>query len=430
MSGTVRTVNFLLTQQAQDGQAAGSYTLTRQRDFMATMAARTGNGSLVRVTDPEFGADPTGAADSTAAFQAAMAAGIAIVPAFQPNGSIATYAISNCIVPDYGTLIGFGGPSYFAYNPTANKPQIVPFTGASVLFNVDGINGAHFSGLYLDGETTTAGISGGSYNLFLENCSISNCSQGLGVAIPGSIQGFPATSRTLTMNDCSFTSCVIGCGDILDGYMSGGSFSLCGNGAIITNGPVSFNGVLFELCGRNGNFPSAGGAAGYGANLSCFGAIINNCRFFSNGNAGILVSNGSGGSNTSLTGNLFVNNGCNVTTGTTLITTSSNVELNGAAGLIMTANTSYITAFSNDGFVWAPAHFVYFGGTNTGIVLVGNDVSGVQGSTAGLTQLGPISSNTTWRGGTPPSGTAQGRNGYIVSKNLGTGTTAQDLDTR
>jgi hypothetical protein len=53
MVDTPRTISYLLGQEQQDGQAAGSFTLQRMRDLTATLALRTNS---VRITSPEYGA--------------------------------------------------------------------------------------------------------------------------------------------------------------------------------------------------------------------------------------------------------------------------------------------------------------------------------------------------------------------------------------
>lgn len=437
MSGTLRSISTILTTQAQDGQAAGSYTLARQRDLIQTLNGRTGGtfGSLVRVTDPEFngGADPTGVADSTLAFQQAMAAGPAIVPATQPNGSVATYSISNCIVPSGATLIGFSAPSYNNLPNTAPRPIIQPFGSATVLFNTDAKGGIHFSGFMLSGNGSGTAISGGNYNLVLDSLNIFNFTQGIGAAIAGSTQTFPAACWALRTHNVNVVNCATGLGDMLDGYVEGGIFTNCGNGVSIVNGGCVFLGTKFEFCGRTINAPVSPGGAGYGAKLSgCTGVMFNGCEFTVCGNAGIQLTGTC--ENTTISNCKFVNNGTNVTGAgsTTLVSTSSHIEFATSRRTLVTGCMSFSYGFTNDGFVFSPAFFAFFSGTNTGVSIIGNDVSGVQGSTAGATNLAPINSATGWRGGTPPTatGTGNGVNGYIVSKNYGTTLATSDVDTR
>lgn len=71
------------------------------QDLIETLSVRTGGGKINLVTAPEYGADPTGTNDSTAAFVAALAGpAVAIVP---PG----IYRLDNLVLPSGSSLIGY-----------------------------------------------------------------------------------------------------------------------------------------------------------------------------------------------------------------------------------------------------------------------------------------------------------------------------------
>lgn len=438
---TARTLAYLNSTLLGPSQAAGSITPARMQDIVDTMNARTGGnlggGSFVRVTDPEFGADPTGVANSTTAFQNAMAAGPCIVPALTPAGAIATYALSNCVVPNGATLIGGSGMGYVGESDAYVRPQIVPFGAATRIFNVDSKFGIKIQGLYINciaQASSCDAISAGCVSLTLQDNLIAFANHGVGGQVSGSTATYPSGIWIGNFVNNSISNCLTGVSDLVDCFIFGGTLTTCSNGWLTTNAGVSsstsWNGTRFEQCGRvNPPGPPFGGGSGYGANMvagttSC---TFNGCSFDANG-LGAMYFDGCSG--ISVNGCEFTRNGCNTTTGTTLVTTSCHVEFNGANHILFTTCTSDFNS-GNDGFVFSPAAFAHFDGAasnNTGILFVNNDLSGYQGSTAGATQLGPVSSATLWRTGTAPTGT--GLNGYVVSKNLGTGAAASDVDTR
>jgi Right handed beta helix region len=445
MSGTARTINFLQTQQAQDGQAVGSYTLSRQRDFMQTMALRTGTtyGTFVRVTDPEFGADPTGTADSTTAFQNAMAAGVALVPALQPDGvTRAIYTVNNCLVPNGASLIGGSGLSSVGTGgvmpidiATVSRPTIRCTGSAARIFNVGSTVLCKFEGLSLDGSSSTTansadGISAGSAFLTIRDCRLSNFRNGLGGATgTGSpATTFPSSSWETRIYNCNFGNCLQGINELVDCHIVGCAVGGCQNGIMLT-GNSSANMISasrFEWNGRTGPNPTPGGA-GYGINMNGSGRTnIDCCQFDSNGNAGLLLTGFSEW--ITISGCWLRNNGNNVTvppSGTTLIAASAHIQMNNAYNVVI---TGCVTDLQNNGTgLFSPAATINFAGDNEAITIVGNDLSGCQGSTVGASKVGPVS-GATWKTGTAP--TATGAFGYILKNNLGTGTAAADVDTR
>lgn len=430
---TARTISFLNGSYFQDGQAAGSIVPVRVRDLIDTLQTRT--SGIVRVTDPEFGADPTGVADSTTAFQNAMAGGVALVPGFQADGvTRAVYTLNNCKVPSGAVLVGFGPPAYPGGGLSSDnyvRPIIQGAASAVRVFNVDGTQGARFEGLLISGAASSPAnntdlISGGGRAICIRDCCLEYGNHGIGGAVSGSTQTYPAGTWEGYFFNNTISSCITGIGDVIDCFIHGGSIAECTNGTLISSNAstASFIGTRFEWNGRTGVGASPNGVAGYGANLVGTADIqFIGCMFDANGAGGIYF-NGAGWCN--LVGCSFRRNGGNVTSGTTLVSTSAHILFNNAFNIQVSGGC--YTRVDSDGTVNCPAFTASFAGSNTAISLTGNDLSGCQGATAGGTKTGPINSNTAWRTGTPPSGS--GLSAFVLKGNFGTGTAAQDVDTR
>lgn len=383
----------------------------------------------------DYGADPTGVSDSTTAVQNAMAAGQCIAPSLQRDGvTPAVYKVSNVTVPNGADLIGLTQAGFISMG--TQRPRFIPVSGASPrLFNVDGSLAPCFSGIFLDcGSTSHAvdGISAGSLNMLLRDCLFFECNRGVGGALAGSVQQFPtATWKTIT-NNCNFMWCNYGILGMVDCFTSIASFNGCTYGLYLRwqeNSAVNtFGQCRFEWCGRSShpNSISSPGVAGYGCYIDSNDVCFDGCKWDACGNAGMYLA----GERVQVTGCSFERNGANVTSGTTLITTSSHIEFNGGRHNEIVGCGGHM--IQTDGFVFSPAHWAYFTGTGTtnfGLIFQANDLSACQGSTAGATLLGPNNSNTTWFGGTLPSG-GTGLSAIVVKNNLGTGTAAQDVDGR
>lgn len=435
---TVRTLAYLNGTLLSTGQPAGSITPLRMQDIVDTLNARTGGplggGSFVRVTDPEFGADPTGSTDSTTAFQNAMAAGPTFVPALQSNGSIATYLLNNCIVPNGATLIGGSVEPYAGGgidSQSAARPHIVTAPSAVRIFNVDGKRGIRIEGLVISAAASTTanscdGISAGCSGMTLRDVLVMYCQYGLGGQVSGSSATYPTASWEANLWGFTCSACTTGVGDLVDSKVFGGNFATCINGMVLgsNSNSSSIIGSRFEWNGRLANGTPAGAGAGLVLG-GCDTIQIIGCEFDSNGTTGINIT---GSYKCNILGCMFRRNGNNVSSGTTLASGSSHVQLSSAYQTTFGNNISHL---DSDGAVFAPrafANFVGNSGANGGLIFIGNDMSGYQGSSAGGTQIGPTNSNTLWFTGTAPTGT--GLQALVVKNNLGTGTAAQDVDTR
>lgn len=400
------------------------------------MAYKVNNNSFVSVLD--FGADPTGVADSTTAFQNAMANGPTIVPSFVPGSTTRSiFRLANCIVPNGATLIGevagppygLGGGSYKGKGSASGgfyvPAVIAPLASTTTrIFNVDGKAGITFRSLLIDASDVSGfsdtqagrvcdGISAGSSNINLDSCSLYFCNNGLGGQVSGSTAGFPNGTWIGNVRNCIFNSCVVGVGDLLDCHISDCWFGQCLNGVNQPNSAANtFVDCRFEWCGLTNNSPW--GTSGSGGNGMLFTSAGNTqiigCYFDTNGNSGISI-NGGGTSFPQLfmiTGCFFQSNGVNVTTsgGTTLLSTSCHINLTGSAYVTVTGCNTWARV-ANTG-VYGPFAAVNFtgSGSNVGLTFVGNNLSGYSGTVSGASQPSVQNSLTLWRNGSDPASQA------------------------
>lgn len=447
MSGTAQSISGLYTTWSDSGPA-GRDTPATVRNLVATVAARTGAGgygTYVRVTDPEFGADPTGATDSTTAFQNAMAAGPCIVPAFQTNGtSRAIYTVSNCIVPSGAVLVGDSGPGYVGGGLSSDgtkRPLIQGPNNAFRLFNVFNAKNVLFRGLYLTGVQSTTpntcdGFSSGGESVQIQDCLIAFMNRGLGGSPGGTGPNFPNGTWDGMVFNTRFQQCATGIDSMTDSWVVASFFSECNNGLIIngTNGSSTNNliGNRYEWCGKTSTGGNTGGWAtgGYGLQFINSGGSTNviGGQFDANGEAGILMA----GFDVTVSGTSFSRNGTNCTTalGKTLVSGSSHIKVSSAFNFYV---NGIDTRVISDGNVFAPLAAFNFVGTQTAngsIIVQGSNLSGYQGQTDGSALHGPNTSSTLWFTGTLPNAASQGTNALVVKNNIGTGTAAQDVDTR
>lgn len=442
---TAQTLAFLNGTLLASGQAAGSITPVRMQDIVDTMGARTGR-AFVRVTDPEFNADPTGATDSTVAFQNAMGTNCPVlVPSVQPNGSRALYRLSNCIVPNGASLYGMlpavyggGGGAYLGFGTATGgfyvPPMIAPLNSTTTrIFNVNAKAGISFNSLLIDcsnvsgfaqgnvGQVCDA-ISAGGQNINLDSVAIYYAKNGLGGQVATG-QTYPNGTWMLNCRNSHFLNCVNGIGgDIVDGHVTDCWFTGCQNG--VNGDPVSttFVNCRFEWCGLL--------AGGYGWTSGGNGVLTTGgmthflgCMFDTCGIAGLNFASGS--FDHLVSGCYFQANGNNVSSGTTLAAGSCHINFGGTFAISISGCMSRGNVPRNG--VSCPiafANFVGSAGSNGNIQFVNNDLSGYQGTNNGLLNNGPQSSATLWRTGTAPS------SAYVVVHNFGTGTAASDIDLR
>ena len=400
MSGTASSIASLYSQFPDN--TSGQVAPLNGRNLIATLANRT---SIPFVTFPEFGADPSGAQDSSAAFTSAMAASQTIIV---PPGK---YKVQNCVIPSGQSIIGFGGVDYEeAPGSVPMRPLIVPTSSAATnIFIVDGNNDINIEGLTIDGTGATAcnGISGGSTRVSMRNVNIQAFN---GYAFGGAYAA--GTNQEYTSQPhfyaCSFFTSTNGLGNVNDAWITNCQISANTVGCNWTggyDGAIHFVGNRVEWNTTYGirvadANPTPGSVAYYGNKLN-----ITGCQFDRNSIAGLFIDTGDA---IAVTGCSFMRNGVN------LDGNSCHILFNNAQRVMITGCVSTYGNNDDNSGVVSPTVWARFNGTSSNIAFVANDLTGYNNTL----------SNTNWRAGTIPT------TGYIVSKNFGTGTAAQDIDTR
>lgn len=171
VGGTPRTISILLDQV---------------QDLVATLKTRTGGGTINLVTAPEYGADPTGVVDSTAAFAAALAGpATAIVP---PG----VYRLSNLVMPSGSSLVGYSALGYGKGTGLSVATTLVALNASAVrVINVDGASNVLIAGVRIDCDPTRSetrnvncdGISAGGKDVTLRDVTVRLGRYGLGGAV-------------------------------------------------------------------------------------------------------------------------------------------------------------------------------------------------------------------------------------------------------
>ncbi len=396
MSGTNTTLTNLYAQFPTGGPTGGILPLNG-RNIVATLGART---AIPLVTNAEFGADPTGTVDSTAAWMAAMAASRVIIV---PPG---IFKLNNCVVPNGTSILGFSPVDYQTGTSTATQPYIMAATaGTTNIFNVDNAFDITMQGLHIDGSNGTLcnAISGNSTRLTLRDCTISGCTNyGLGGVVPGG-SGILVSYQARLYN-VTFVVNVIAMGDQIDSLMVGGSMSGGGSGWLSTaqmSGYMAFCAVRIEW---NSYYGVVVTPATYAQNLGVK-VQFTGCQFDRNYITGAYLN---GASQVCFTGCSFTRNGRN------LDSNSCHVLFNNASHIIINGCTSNYGQDDNATGNISPAVWARFNGTNYDINIADNDLTGYTASQTG----------TGWYAGALPA--LQ----FTSKYNMGAGFSAQDVDNR
>lgn len=237
-------------------------------------------GSPANVLD--FGADPTGVADSTAAIQAAINSGNVAV--FLPSG---TYKITSKITAGK-TLYGAGGTTsislagataqfelnadrasisnlVFIANATMTVPA-VEVTGYKGFWSIFGLFMYNGSGTLYDGVKISDGLSG-----TINQCRVDDASN-IGIHVTNAIANF---ANAITVSECRVRNC--GVADFRIENAAGGSVIGCVSEG---DGPIRYHiknsGIDLMDCYAEGN----GGTSTTSVSYKLDGA--NGCRIFAN----------------------------------------------------------------------------------------------------------------------------------------------------
>lgn len=360
---------------------------TQMQNLAATLEARTGAQRINLVTAPEYGADPTGAADSTAAFAAALAGpSVAMVP---PG----LYRLNNLVVPSGACLVGTSTFGYAATSLPQNTTILVALNGStSRVINVDGKRSILISGLEIDCDSTRTetrntgcdGISAGGHLITLRDVTVRHGRYGIGGAVTTG-SNLPSNGM-VSMSNCQVFNCATGIGDLVDAWLTSCYLSSCGHGAVFTtqSGSVSVVGCRVEW------------NTGDGIRVeNASDTIVSATLFDRNHVAGLYLA---GAYKVAVSGCDFRRNGRN------LDANSCHIRLLSASNVTVTGCTSRHMADDDGSGPDAPAIWVRELGTSWNVSFVGNDLKGVTG--ADMLTLARF-----WSGNLP--------NTYTFSENIG-----------
>lgn len=232
------------------------------------------DGSIASVTD--FGADPSGVSDSTAAIQLAINSGVDAVffraGSYKISGPIT--CVSNQRLYGSGTLVLYEGSSPFFFN-VSSRTNVV-FDGLSFAGRRSSWTYAFQAGMPdVSSRSRFSPIYGvGASQITIQNCSFSEL-YSAAIYLTGSIVSEKAAFNGFKVINCSCTSSnfelavIIACGDILvtgcrtsENRNTSGLAQLVGNGFIATAcNDVRITDNYFGACNGNGcKIESANGA--------------------------------------------------------------------------------------------------------------------------------------------------------------------------
>ena len=334
---------------------------TQMQNLAATLEARTGAQRINLVTAPEYGADPTGAADSTAAFAAALAGpSVAVVP---PG----LYRLNNLVVPSGASLVGHDAIGYAKTWGDANATVLVARDVATTrVLNVDNAFNVRISGLQIDCDparngvrnTTCDGISAGSVLLDLSDVTVRWGRFGLG----GQVSAKSYSSICMVRN-CQVFDCVTGIGDLWDAWLTNVYLSNCTDGAVFSSPSAAIT-----IVGCRVEWNTGDGIRVVGGSDILIGTTLFDRNFVSALN---LVNT----LKVAVNGCHFNRNGRN------LDANSCHVRFNSVEDVVFTGCMSRRGTDDDGSGNQSPAVWAREQGTSRRVTFVGNDLLGLTGDT-------------------------------------------------
>lgn len=311
------------------------------------MTGLTGEKSVL-----DYGADPTGVANSTAAFNNAFAAGPVVVP-------FGKYLVSNITVPPRGYIRGNAPLGYVDDNPsgTSSKPVLMASAGsAAPIFNMGNAQFATIEGLYLfgngyGGSGGARGIGSGGHNPTVRDCTIDSFDFGYG--------DNSTTSGGELLNN-QFMNCNTAISGLQDALVLGGAVSSNQTGIAVWGGATNIIGVRVEFNGQNGIYVGTGSTQSL---VQIIGGMMD-----ANGLCGIQIYQSGG---IIINGVEFKRSGV-----PTNATGSCHIGIGSSVQVIVTGcHTSHAKTDDGSGND-SPSTSVIFSGTNSQIQFVGNYLRG------------------------------------------------------
>ncbi len=311
------------------------------------MTGLTGEKNVI-----DYGADPTGVADSTTAFNNAFAAGPVVVP-------FGKYLVSNISVPARGYIRGNAPLGYVGDSPsgTSSKPVLMASAGAGApIFNMTNAHYATIEGLYLFGNGFGSvggarGIGSGGNGPTVRDCTIDSFDFGYG-------DNTSPSGGQLINNQ--FMGCNCGISGLEDALVLGGAVSSNQNGIYVWAGATNIIGVRVEFNGQNGILVGTGST---GSLVQIIGGLMD-----ANAVCGIQVYQSGG---VIINGVMFKRSGV-----PTNAAGSCHIGINSSVQVIVTGCHTLHTKTDGGSGNDAPSTSVIFAGTNSQIQFVGNYLRG------------------------------------------------------
>lgn len=307
---------------------------------MATAPSIFSGVATVGANVNAYGADPTGVADSTAAFTRAYASG---APVIVPYGK---YIVGACAVPNFSCLRGYAATGYTSDNTTSGLLPVISIkAGAASVFNVASNYAWEISGVFIYGNGTGSGITGGGENGVMMNCTVNNFSYGIG-------------DTSDTTNDSTFINCQVsdngsGYTGLQDCNIIGGAITANGLGANMYAGSNNMTAVRVEW------------NTGVGVEVTGIGAASLSIT------GGLFDGNSSYGLQVASSGFINVSNAIFRRSGRALATGNAHISLSSATNCIFTGIQTAQGVNDDGSGSPSPTNSINFAGTNTQIQFVG-----------------------------------------------------------
>jgi len=271
------------------------------------------------------------------------------------------YAVGNVQMKNGNRLIGLGVVQYGdqTASTTATRPVLVAVAGATDVLDVSAVNGgAAIDGLFIDCNATGAnGISGGSFQLSVQDTTVVRCAAGL-----GDTAGTTYTTEAHVSNS-TFGGNARGISNPLDSFFVNVDLANNTGDGIYLGGGANANTIV------NGRFEwnQGYGIQSYGGT---FGNSISNSIFDRNYKAGLRLDGVTG---ISISNSVFYRNGRN----NTASDQNAQIYMSGSKNVSITGGSSAVGRDDGGTGTYTPAYvFSYDTGAASSNVSIAGFVTG------------------------------------------------------
>ncbi|MDX8499284.1 right-handed parallel beta-helix repeat-containing protein [Mesorhizobium sp. VK4C] len=366
--------------------------------MMATASATPSSGNV-----SNYGAVGDGVTNDSAAFNLCLTYNVIcwVDPA-------KTYAVGDVQMNNGNRLIGLGTVEYGDRTAAtaSTRPILVGVAGSTNVINVSGVsNSAAVDGLFIDCKSSSInGISGGSFQLSIQDTTVVNCAAGL-----GDMAGSTYTTEAHII-DATFGSNQRGISNPTDSLIINADFANNSGDGIYLGGGANSNTIVNSRFEWNQGY----GVQSYGGTNN---NSISNSIFDRNYKAGIRLDGVTG---FTISNSVFARNGRN----NVAADQNAQIYMSGAKNVSITGGLSLVGRDDGGTGTYTPAYvFSYDSGTpSTNVTISGFATAGLFNSTTN-----PTGSFTTAavEGPEPTSGyNVSGVNDIADTGNTVTGITA------